>query len=327
MIWLGILGGALVGTGFGYVSRRGGFCLNSGFRNYVVSGDATKLKVLGLAVGIQLILLPALFASGIAQSSLPLFAPVGAIVGGILFGASMRWASGCAAGVVYKSGAGNRRGIIGMLGMAIGAAALEIGPLRPLRDTVLGLAPMTNVDLAAALGVPFSVAAPIVGAIVIVTLLRSRSSIAGAWTWRRTGALLAVVSLAAWPLSALAGRGFGLAVIPGTVGVIAGPIGLDLSAFDVSLVAGIFVGGWLAARHDEPGSASPMPPPVMLTTFAGGLGLGVGASLAGGCTVGHGITGLALLAPGSVLTFTAIALGATLTALPQRRARLRAEAA
>jgi len=329
--WLGIFGGVLVGAGFGYVSRRGGFCLNSGFRNAVVSGDFTKLKALGLAVGLQLILLPVLFASGAAQLGLPAFAPVGAVFGGVLFGLCMRWAAGCAAGVVYKAGARSVRGMIGMLGMSLGAGALEVGPLLPLRTWALGLAPVTNVNLAEALHLPLKIVGPLLGVVLVGGLWRSKTSTAGAWTWRRTGMLLALVSLAAWPLSELAGRSFGLAVIPGAVGLVSAPLGIDFSSFDVAMVAGIFVGGWLASLHDRAPAdgadkGKPMPAKVMLQTLVAGLGLGVGASLAGGCTVGHGITGLPLLAPGSMTAFAAIALGAVLTALPQRRARLLAEA-
>ena len=47
--------------------------------------------------------------------------------------------------------------------------------------------------------------------------------------------------------------------------------------------------------------------------FAGGIGLGVGASLAAGCTVGHGLTGVPLLAPGSIVTLAAIFAGSALT--------------
>jgi uncharacterized membrane protein YedE/YeeE len=58
----------------------------------------------------------------------------------------------------------------------------------------------------------------------------------------------------------------------------------------------------------------------------GGLGLGVGASLAAGCTVGHGLAGLPLLAPGSVVAIVSIYVGANLLPLGQR-AFARADAA
>jgi len=52
--------------------------------------------------------------------------------------------------------------------------------------------------------------------------------------------------------------------------------------------------------------------------FAGGIGLGAGASVATGCTVGQGLTGLALLAPSS-LVMAAIFAGSALATLAARR--------
>jgi uncharacterized membrane protein YedE/YeeE len=46
---------------------------------------------------------------------------------------------------------------------------------------------------------------------------------------------------------------------------------------------------------------------------AGGLLMGVGGSLAHGCNVGHGLTGLSLLSLGSLLAIASMAAGALLT--------------
>jgi hypothetical protein len=53
--------------------------------------------------------------------------------------------------------------------------------------------------------------------------------------------------------------------------------------------------------------------------FAGGIGLGVGASIATGCTVGQGVTGLALLAPSSFAVMAAIFAGSALAEIAARR--------
>ena len=46
----------------------------------------------------------------------------------------------------------------------------------------------------------------------------------------------------------------------------------------------------------------------------------VGASLAAGCTVGHGLTGVPLLAPGSIVAIIAIFAGSAVTSLWGMRA-------
>lgn len=114
---LALLGALAVGAAFGYGAQRGAFCMNPGFRN-ALAGDWTRLKALGLAVAVQLLLLPVVFGAGLARGAdLPL-RPLAAVVGGALFGLSMRWAGGCAAGVWYKLGAGD----MGALGVGITAA-------------------------------------------------------------------------------------------------------------------------------------------------------------------------------------------------------------
>jgi hypothetical protein len=55
-------------------------------------------------------------------------------------------------------------------------------------------------------------------------------------------------------------------------------------------VLGIPVGAFLAARRDGPVRASKASPTDAGKRFFGGFGLGVGSSLAAGCTVGHGLT-------------------------------------
>jgi hypothetical protein len=117
---------------FGYGSQRGAFCMSSGLRG-VLDGEWTKVKALGLAVAIQLVLLPAVFATGMARSAELSLKPLAAAAGGVLFGASMRWAGGCAAGVWYKLGAGDIGSLLAVLGMALGASAADAGPLHAVR--------------------------------------------------------------------------------------------------------------------------------------------------------------------------------------------------
>ena len=142
---------------------------------------------------------------------------------------------------------------------------------------------------------------------------------AGAWTWQRTGLWIGVTAALAWPLSAAAGRDFGLAVVPGTTGALSAVAGHPFPAWDVLLVLGVLVGGWLAARQSRPIALSAPSSAALLKRFAGGLGLGIGASVATGCTVGQGLTGLALLAPSSFVVMAAIFGGSTAATLLARR--------
>ena len=61
---LAALSGIAVGGAYGYVSQRGAFCMSSGFRFVVTRRDTTKVKAYALAIALQMIVLPAVFAVG-----------------------------------------------------------------------------------------------------------------------------------------------------------------------------------------------------------------------------------------------------------------------
>lgn len=310
---LGLLAALVVGAAFGYGAQRGAFCMNSGFQS-AAFGDWTKIKALGLAVAVQLLLLPVVFAAGLARPAhLPL-RPMAAVLGGVLFGASMRWAGGCAAGVWYKLGAGDVGALLAILGMGLGATASDSGPLVAVRSSLQDAGPSfasSTPSLAVSVGV---------GLCLLAVLARLADGRAGAWSWRKTGLWVGIVATLAWPVSGAAGRDFGLAIVPGTTGLLTAVAGQSFAAWDPLLLLGVLIGGWLAARQDGPVALRGPNAAALLKRFAGGLGLGIGASIAAGCTVGQGLTGLALLAPSSFVVMGAIFAGSTVAALIARRA-------
>jgi uncharacterized membrane protein YedE/YeeE len=293
--------------------------MNSGFRAAVTERNTTKVKAYVLAIALQMLVVPLVFALGLSAPTYPAMFPIGAVLGGLLFGASMRWAGGCAAGVWYKIGSGSLGALTAVLGMAIGAAALEVGPLVGLRTAVQSAGPSVS-------SAPLETLwawAPVAGLLLLVVLWRAAPGQAGAWSWRRTGIAMGLVGIVAWPLSSLAARDFGMAVVPGTVNLLTDPV-RRLMSWDVLFVLGIPAGAFVAARRSGPVTASKVSALSASKHFAGGLGLGVGASLAAGCTVGHGLTGVPLLAPGSMLAIVSIFAGSAITSLRTQRGKSRA---
>ena len=319
MTYFAALTGLLVGSGYGYIAQRGAFCMNSGFRTAVTERNTTKVKSYVLAIALQMLVVPLVFALGLSNPTYPAMFPIGAVLGGLIFGASMRWAGGCAAGVWYKVGSGSLGALTAVLGMAIGAAALEVGPLVGLRTAVQSAGPSVS-------NTPLEMSwawAPVTGLLLLVVLWRAAPGQAGAWSWRRTGIAMGIVGIVAWPLSSLAARDFGMAVVPGTVTLLTDPV-RRLMSWDVLFVLGIPVGAFVAVRRSGPVTASKVSAASASKHFAGGLGLGVGASLAAGCTVGHGLTGVPLLAPGSMLAIVSIFAGSAITSLWTQRGMSRA---
>jgi uncharacterized membrane protein YedE/YeeE len=310
MSYLTALTGLLVGGGYGYIAQRGAFCMSSGFRMVITDRNTTKLKAFVLAIALQMLVVPLVFALGLSAPTYPAMFPIGAVVGGLLFGASMQWAGGCAAGVWYKVGSGSLGALTAVLGMAVGAAALELGPLVGLRTTLQAAGPtVSNAPLET-----LWAWAPVAGLLLVVMLWRAAPGEAGAWSWRRTGVAMGILGIVAWPLSSLAARDFGMAVVPGTVSLFTDPV-RRLMSWDVLFVLGIPVGAFVAARRSGSVTASKVSAATASKRFAGGFGLGVGASLAAGCTVGHGLTGVPLLAPGSMLAIVSIFAGSAINAL------------
>lgn len=300
--------GLLVGIAWGYASQRGAFCMSSGLRFLVTKRDPTKVKAYLLAVAVQMIIVPALFATGVARPAVPPLYPAGAIIGGLLFGISMQFAGGCAAGVWYKAGSGMTTALASLVGMAAGIVMLDVGPLRSLRASLQG--PGSTWTMAGGAGIPLDAVAVPLGIVLAAALLRTRVTVAGAWTWRRTGLVVGLLAAAAWPLSALVGRDFGLAVMPGTGALATSMSRLTLMRWDVLLLLGLPIGAFVAARLSGPVLFERVTVRLAIERFAGGVGLGAGASLAAGCTVGHGLTGVPVLAPGSFLAMASIAAGA-----------------
>jgi hypothetical protein len=131
------------------------------------------------------------------------------------------------------------------------------------------------------------------------------------WSWTRSGMTIGLIATVAWPISALTGREYGLSITE-PIRTISG----FLFTGDVTLLTwgsfmwvGLIAGAHLAARlHGEfswraPGAQR------LLQALGGGVLMGVGAGLAGGCNIGHGLTGVPLFGLSSVTTTLSIILG------------------
>lgn len=215
----------------------------------------------------------------------------------------MTLAGGCISGILWKSGAGSLATAVAVAGFAAGeliatgrslSSALK-GSYRPAESSLHGL-----------LGVPYATAAVVLGVAVLALLLRraSRRSLAFGVGLGGLGAL-------AWVAAAASGYGYGLGFV-GTAANVRGALEageLGSLSFEVFLALGVILGAGLAIR-------GPLRVPDVARgsrALAGGLVMGIGANLAEGCNIGHGLTGIPLLSLGSVLTVACMAAGAVAT--------------
>jgi len=305
-----------IGAAFGYASNSGKFCMNSGFRNLWKLKDTSLFKAYVLAISIQMMVIPILSYFGFIKFSIPAFYPLGAILGGFLFGMAMNWGGGCAAGIWYKLGNGNIGAFVAVVGLIAGYSATQSGLLKPFRLLIqsvgksgsinsLSLSSLTNITLLL-LSIPISI-------LLLYFILRPSITLEKelskkpehSWYWRKTGLWVGIIGVLSWITSSLDDRSFGMAILPGSQEsfdlLFRGD--LKFAGWDMFFVIGIPVGAFLSSVRSASFKRLNISGKSIWKLSTGGFVMGVSGSLAGGCTVGHGLTGVPLLSIGSI-TFT-----------------------
>ncbi|MEL6618346.1 MAG: YeeE/YedE thiosulfate transporter family protein [Pseudomonadota bacterium] len=316
---LHLLFGALLGLVFGAAAQISRFCLRR-----AVAGDAEERKgagavwltalaaaVLGFA-GAQALGLVALDGHRLLSSELPLAALVS---GGLAFGVGMVLTRGCVSRLSVLSATGNLRAVFVLLVFAITAHATLKGVLAPVRTS---LGALTVASPAGSLAdTPLLLAAFVLAVLLGAALLirASRPRV----THLILGAVIGLVAVAGWVgTSVLLQDAFEPLTVQSaaftlpwsdtlfwTIASTAIPAG-----FGVGFVGGVLGGAFLsAAVRGELALQGFEAPADTLRYGAGGVLMGVGGVLAGGCTVGAGLSGVAMGSVAALIALVSIALG------------------
>ncbi|KPP85651.1 MAG: putative transporter component [Rhodobacteraceae bacterium HLUCCO07] len=238
--------------------------------------------------------------------------PVLAIVlGGLMFGAGMILTRGCISRLTVLSGTGNLRAALVLVAFAVVAHATLKGVLAPLR-TALG---SITLDVTPALPGPALVWAGLVALVALAFALRSGNrtgtlvlaGLLGALVplgWVGTGFILfdefdpiplASLSFTAPTTEALFYTMASTAVEPG---------------FGAGLVGGVLVGAALAALLRGQFHWASFESAHQTGRYMTGAALmGMGGVLAGGCTVGAGLSGIPTLSIAAILAILSIGAG------------------
>ncbi|MFW6293535.1 MAG: YeeE/YedE family protein [Spirochaetota bacterium] len=319
-----IVSGLLVGFVGGFALQRGGFCMHSAFRSIVFEKDHSILRawILILAINVPILLL--LEQAGVIFPARAPFTPIAGLVGGLVFGVGMVLAGGCVSGTWYRASKGMTGSLVALLGFAAGGLMMTRGVFAPARalatDLELSIAgeEASLYNLPSALGDGFFpgfglrwIVALIVVVPLVVYLLRApKSRFTIGWPWYLTGAVLAVVALSAWFFSSLEYRDYGLSIVAPTNAIaslllLGDDTGINWASwFLIGLVPGAVAAAWKSGdlSFRVPSAAR------LVQNLGGGLLMGLGANLAGGCNIGHGVTGISVLSIGSIwATATTIA--------------------
>lgn len=310
-----------LGVMFGILAQITRFCLRR-----TVSGEGAERRA---AAGVW----AAALAAAIAGTQIAIFngwvdfsehrflaadLPVLAIVaGGLLFGAGMILTRGCVSRLSVLAGSGNLRALFVLVVFAITAHATMKGVLVPLR-TALG---SVTVPLGEATSLAALPGGAILWASLAVTALLAIVWRSGAHVghlglalalgllvplgWVGTGFVLyddfdpiALESLSfTAPLSEALFWTVASTSIPATFGV-----GLFGGALAGAAVSALARGQFRWQSFETPGQTG--------RYVSGAVLMGVGGVLAGGCTVGAGLSGVATLSVAAVLALTSVLAGA-----------------
>ncbi|MEE9273965.1 MAG: YeeE/YedE family protein [bacterium] len=312
-IWLKtLLLGLPIGLLFGYVLQRGRFCMYTAFRDILIARDATLFRAYILALLVQAALIHALAAADLLSVQVFSFTWLASIAGSFVFGIGMVLAGGCSSGTWYRVGEGMVGSWMAAMGYALGVAATFWGLLRPAAAYLRSFrAPPELSSLHGALGLPkWAVLIALLAAGGIWLARSPRPRAFTGWTWTRTGLAIGLVAALAWVASAAAGRNFGLSMT-GPSGALLRyvAIGDTSPGWGLWMILGVPLGAFAGAVAAGEFKWRAPAPERMVKQFAGGGLMGFGAATAGGCNIGHSLTGLAALSTGSLAATIFIILG------------------
>ncbi|MGC9371211.1 MAG: YeeE/YedE family protein [Paracoccaceae bacterium] len=310
--------GLVLGLAFGALAEVTRFC----FRRGLVGPAAERRPA--LAVWLTALAVAILGTQGAVAAGWISFAehrflspdlPWAAIaLGGLLFGAGMVLTRGCASRLTVLAGSGNLRAALVLVVFALTAHATLKGVLAPLRQQLGTLT--LPLGEAAALSTPWAVALAFALLGWAVTSGARRGHLAGAAAlgllvplgWVGTGFVLYddfdPIALESLSFTAPAADS-----LFWTVAASAVP-----ARFGVGLVGGVLIGAAVLALISGRFRWQSFESPAQTGRYLSGAALmGFGGVLAGGCTVGAGLSGVPTLGLSALLALGAIAAGGIAT--------------
>ena len=310
-----ILTGLLCGVLLGFVMQRGRFCLTGGFRDMYIAKDNRMFYALLIAIAVQAVGVYALISAGVFEYSAGSFSPIAVIIGAFIFGIGIILAGGCATGTWYRAGEGLIGSWIALATYMLMAAMMRTGPFAGITAQFTGVQ-FENNSMAATFNVsPWVLIIPfvvLVATIVYTQLKKPKVKIPSLkpkktglahilfekrWHPFVTALLIGVIATFAWPLSAATGRIFGLGITTPSANILQFLVtgNVDFINWGMYLVLGVFLGSLFAAKMS--GEFRFRMPDVKtgINSAGGGLLMGFGASLAGGCSIGNGLVMTAMM--------------------------------
>ncbi len=312
--------GAVIGLPLGYAMQRTNLCFNSAYREAILKRNTVLLRGVLLAILVQLVGLALWVQLGVGDVRINVvpFFWLAAAGGSFVFGVAMVYAEGCSSTVWYRVGNGNLGALVTLIGFALGEAAVSFGPLRGFREALQGpeltLSGGAQATLPNALGIsPWLIITPLVLVAGAWLARSSGGSYRGGWDGRRAGLALGVIGALAWLVAWPTGWHYGVGIVGATGAYVeALSKGANVLNWGSFVVLSMPIGAFFAARRTGAFRWQvPNVPSTLRMSIAGAV-MGVSATVAGGCNIGHGFSGLPTLALSSLTATFFTFLGAWL---------------
>ena len=321
--------GALVGFVFGLAAQRTQFCARAAVIESCEGPLGGRFAVWWLGFSACLLGVQALVWGGALQPQTSRFiAPLGslsgAIVGGLLFGAGMIMTRGCAGRLLILSASGNLRAVISGLVFAATVQASIAGGLAPLRQTLMAWWQIDGGpgrDLLAITGMGHLGGFALAALAFVSAVYFFFKTYPQRWALALGATTVGLAVAAGWGLTqAIASQSFeavqiqSISFSSASAELLMRMLSTGTAprfGFDAGLLPATFVGAWVGALMGGDFKWQGFHAENKLGHYlTGALLMGLGAVLAGGCTVGAGMTGGSVFALTAWLTLIAIWLGA-----------------
>ncbi len=308
-----MVAGLIVGLIFGAAAQHSRFCLRASIVETANSQFGAKLAIWLLAfTSAVLFVQSALYFEFLDISEARQMAATGsmsgAIIGGLMFGAGMILARGCASRLLILSATGNLRALVSGLVLTLVAQAALRGALSPARETVAGLWLVEGGEarnMLTSLGLSNGTAAllALAGVGVALGLAKMRevrlshivAAVAVGFAISLGWGLTYQISQISFEPIAIQSVSF---TGPSTDTLMALVNQPDVAmTFGIGLVPGVFAGSALMALSTGEFQIQRFGSDVKMERYLiGAFLMGCGSMLAGGCAVGAGVTGGAIFA-------------------------------
>ncbi len=335
-----IASGLLLGLAIGFVLQRGRFCMNTAFRDTIFIQDYTLFRGFLIALAIMIVGVNILNDLKIIKVAVQPFYPIANILGGYVFGLGIVMVGGCGSGVWYKIGEGQFNSLVAVLGFFLGIHMTATGILSPvykvLKSVKLSVTGHNFPTLWHIFGdsptIKWAVIAVVVTALSIYILKGKPFSAPKqkGIEWPKVGLILGLLGVASFWISTVwegFPRGLSFTTPTGELfsTLLTGEAMLsdhplvrvfpmyNLGPFKVTwasfFIIGVPFGAFISAKILKEFKWKSPPVDELLSVSIGSLMMGFGATLAGGCNIGQGLTGVSTLAIGSIISLIFMILG------------------